>query len=499
MTHTARSTIGRLTTHTGYTQAADVEFTGAGFFLIGEHGWLAGIGPTRYWQDFGGKRKPGETALQTAAREMKAETGITADTLTTLHTHVTFKNEHVYVIHVARAPDGVAPRPSRELTQFKWMRDFANDFSTETKEAIHRRVLDDEFLTAVNAIHGNIARGAAAARRAVRAHATPTPTATPHQLPCPSQPEAGRVHQHANAPEQTHANRSIPTARHSVSDDAITEYLDYVATTTKRAPYAPEESANDAGSDASANPRKKTPRILHPSQQPPAGPTTTRLQQPQQQQHAQQQHQQQQQQQQPEHHARGEQRQMPTISHRTSQDEILRRIRQPQPRQQQHQPHQRDIQRQHEQMARINTEEAIRRSLADEHGDEDAAIARSIADEADRQQEAARQNARTPSRSTPPAPPAATQVRKDSGGSRGEGSATSLDPKKLPRASGNHNQSAPRDCDRTRHPLSDTHRVMRNASQRGERESRTRLDGPLKAPCGDGTPEGGTQIKDHES
>ena len=159
--------------HAGFAQAADADFTGAGFFLIGEQGWLAGIGPTRYWQDFGGKRKPGETALQTAAREMKTETGIVADTLTILHTHVTFKNEHVYVIHVARAPDGVAPRPSRELTQFKWMRDFANDFSTETKEAVHRRVLDDEFLTAANAIHGNIARGADAARRAVHAHATP--------------------------------------------------------------------------------------------------------------------------------------------------------------------------------------------------------------------------------------------------------------------------------------------------------------------------------------
>ena len=40
-------------------------------------------------------------------------------------------------------------------------------------------------------------------------------------------------------------------------------------------------------------------------------------------------------------------------------------------------------------MAHINTVEAIRRSLADEHGDEDAAIARSIADEVDRQREAA--------------------------------------------------------------------------------------------------------------
>ena len=431
---------------------------------------------------------------------MKAETGIVADTLTTLHTHVTFKNEHVYVIHVARAPDGVAPRPSRELTQFKWMRDFANDFSTETKEAVHRRVLDDEFLTAVNAIHGNIARGAAAARRAVHVHATPTPTATPHQLPYPSQPNAGRAHQHANAPEQTHTNKSIPTARHSASDDAVTEYLNYVATTTKRAPYAPEDGRKrrrlrrkrePPQEDAENTPSKPTTasRTNHNAPTTTTTTTTRTTTTPTQQQ----------QQQQPGHHARGEQRQTPTISHHTSQDEILRRIRQPQLQQQQHQPHQRDIQRQHEQMAHINTVEAIRRSLADEHGDEDAAIARSIADEVDRQHEAARHNARTSSRSTPPAPPVATQVRKDSGGSRGEGSATSLDPKKLPRVSGNHNQSAPRDCDRTRHPLSDTHRVMRNASQRGERESRTRLDGPLKAPCGDGTPEGGAQIKDHES
>ena len=44
---------------------------------------------------------------------MKEETGIEAGAMTTLHTHDTFKNEHVYVIHVARAPDGVAPRPSR--------------------------------------------------------------------------------------------------------------------------------------------------------------------------------------------------------------------------------------------------------------------------------------------------------------------------------------------------------------------------------------------------
>ena len=80
------------------------------------------------WQDFGGEREPSETALQTATREMREETGIEANTLALLHTHVTFKNKHMYVIHVARAPDGVAPRPPTELTCFKWMRGFANDF-----------------------------------------------------------------------------------------------------------------------------------------------------------------------------------------------------------------------------------------------------------------------------------------------------------------------------------------------------------------------------------
>ena len=79
-------------------------------------------------------------------------------------------------------------------------------------------------------------------------------------------------------------------------------------------------------------------------------------------------------------------------------------------------------------MAHINTE-AIRRSLADEHGDEDAAIARSIVDGAARRHKAAGQDGRTSLRPTPTAAPATTQVRKDSGGSRGEGSATSLKPK----------------------------------------------------------------------
>jgi hypothetical protein len=117
----------------------------------------------------------------------------------------------------------------------------------------------------------------------------------------------------------------------------------------------------------------------------------------------------------------------------------------------------------------------MRHNPDDERDDDGATIARPVVDEAAERH----------------------KVRKDSGGSRGEGSAASLNPKTLPRVSGNHDRSAPRDRDRTHQPLSGPHRVLRNALQRGERESRTRLDGPRNAPCGDGTPEGGAQIKGH--
>jgi hypothetical protein len=88
-------------------------------------------------------------------------------------------------------------------------------------------------------------------------------------------------------------------------------------------------------------------------------------------------------------------------------------------------------------MEHINTEEATRRSLADEHGDEDAAIARSIVDEVARQQAAAKQPASADTnerqgqrraqhniphaRAQPPAVARSDQVRLDLGGKRGQG------------------------------------------------------------------------------
>ena len=155
---------------------------------------------------------------------------------------------------------------------------------------------------------------------------------------------------------------------------------------------------------------------------------------------------------------------------RRTQDALVRHHQPQQQQQQQQQPRQRNTQQQHAQTVHGSTTKTMRHNPADERDNGGAATARPVVDEAAERH----------------------KVRKDSGGSRGEGSATSLNPKTLPRVSGNHDRSAPRDRDRTHQPLSGPHRVLRNALQRGDRESRTRLHGPLNAPCGDETPEGGS-------
>ena len=275
-------------------------FTGAGFFLINTNGWVAGLGKNGLWQDFGGWREQNETPIQTATRELREETGIDASTVRMLAPPYWMrKDEHVYVIHIARVADTVWPGRSNELTIFTELKQFWSGFEGETNTAVHRRVLDRPFLAAAGRIHTEIEHNARASQLAASA-------ATPAAM--------------QNAPGRHH----LP--------------------------------------------------------------------------------------QQPQQH-------------------------------QQHQPHQREIQRQREQMEYVNTTEAIRRSLADEHGDEDEAIARSIVDEVARQHQAAGRDGQTSLSSTPAATPATTQVRKDSGGLRGEGSATSLDPKTLPRVCGNRNHN----------------------------------------------------------
>ena len=62
----------------------NVSHTGAGFFLIDKHGWLAGAGSKDIWQCFGGKREGTESPWQTASRELLEETGIPSEHLVSL-------------------------------------------------------------------------------------------------------------------------------------------------------------------------------------------------------------------------------------------------------------------------------------------------------------------------------------------------------------------------------------------------------------------------------
>ena len=103
----------------------NVSHTGAGFFLIDKHGWLAGAGSKNIWQSFGGKREGTESPWQTAARELLEETGIPAEHLVSLAPpFVMRKDSHIYVIHIAmvRSTHASSTFPmvtSQELTRFR--------------------------------------------------------------------------------------------------------------------------------------------------------------------------------------------------------------------------------------------------------------------------------------------------------------------------------------------------------------------------------------------
>ena len=148
-------------------------FTGAGFFLINTNGWVAGLGKNGLWQDFGGRREQNESPIQTAARELQEETGIDASTVRMLAPPYWMrKDEHVYVIHIARVADTVWPERSNELTVFTELKQFWSGFEGETNTAVHRRVLDRPFLAAAGRIHTEIERNGRTSRRT-------TPTAAP--------------------------------------------------------------------------------------------------------------------------------------------------------------------------------------------------------------------------------------------------------------------------------------------------------------------------------
>lgn len=142
--------------------------TGAGFFIIDKHGWLAGAGHQNIWQSFGGDREGNESAWETAARELKQETGIPAEHLVSLAPPFTMrKDAHVYVLHIARVASGYgdSPAPSRELTRFKHFSSFGDAFQSElgNGEIVHRRDIEPEFLTIAAEIHRALSMRAQAA------------------------------------------------------------------------------------------------------------------------------------------------------------------------------------------------------------------------------------------------------------------------------------------------------------------------------------------------
>ena len=153
---------------------ANVTHTGAGFFIIDKHGWLAGAGSSNIWQSFGGKREGTESPWQTASRELLEETGIPVAHLVSLAPpYVMRKDSHVYVIHIVmvRSTHASSTFPmvtSRELTHFRHFTSFKDAFSSELGdgEMIHRRDIEPEFLVIAANIYRAISMRAQASATA---------------------------------------------------------------------------------------------------------------------------------------------------------------------------------------------------------------------------------------------------------------------------------------------------------------------------------------------
>ena len=148
--------------------------TGAGFFLIDKHGWLAGAGKEDIWQSFGGKRQGDESPWQTASREMLEETGIPSEHLASLAPpfHMR-KDDHVYVLHIAmiRSTHEGSTFPmvtSQELTRFRHFTSFADAFRSELGkgEMAHHRDIEPAFLKTAAEVHRAISIRARAASTA---------------------------------------------------------------------------------------------------------------------------------------------------------------------------------------------------------------------------------------------------------------------------------------------------------------------------------------------
>ena len=150
---------------------ANVTHTGAGFFIIDKHGWLAGAGSSNIWQSFGGKREGTESSWQTASRELLEETGIPSEHLVSLAPpFVMRKDSHIYAIHivVVRSTHAGSTFPmvtSRELARFRHFTSFSDAFHSELGdgELMHRRDIEPAFLVIAADIYRAISMRAQAA------------------------------------------------------------------------------------------------------------------------------------------------------------------------------------------------------------------------------------------------------------------------------------------------------------------------------------------------
>ena len=194
---------------------AATSHTGAGIFVLGKHGWLAGLDSTNRWQDFGGNREKSESPWETAAREFEEETGVSANYLVSLAPpYRMVKNEHIYVIHIMMVlPEAPPLQTNLEILMHKHFVGFSNKFVDEVvaPSIVHRRVLDTEFLVIAAKAHNELLK-------ATRMPAANLSSVTQH-TPAVSVPtRSGAIARYSNAYRQRPASRASSAA----PDDSVT-------------------------------------------------------------------------------------------------------------------------------------------------------------------------------------------------------------------------------------------------------------------------------------
>ena len=164
--------------------AADGSFSGASVLIVCQHGALMGR-DNGLWQDFGGRRDGNESPYQTAFRELRKETSLTADHVDLL------PDQPVWVVHagyrhavyVATLSEANRLRPDWNLGDEKTPEldayrnnfiDFANFFADGMfgTEMMHRRIKTREIFDLASSAYLDLRRAAHRAEAAAYAAAS---------------------------------------------------------------------------------------------------------------------------------------------------------------------------------------------------------------------------------------------------------------------------------------------------------------------------------------